>query len=71
MTTLTQAEASALDMGFHSPELNRRTEKQPIFFGTLVSVADGSFAPAVGGVLTSTAPTTMSPTSTRPARSRR
>jgi uncharacterized protein GlcG (DUF336 family) len=41
---------SALGMGFSSREIGRR-EAQPVFFGSLASVADGRFAPAAGGVL--------------------
>lgn len=42
---------SALGMGFSSREIGRRAEIQPVFFGSLASVADGRFAPAAGGVL--------------------
>ena len=41
----------ALGMGFSSRELGVRAERQPVFFGTLASVAEGRFAPAAGGVL--------------------
>ena len=46
---------SALGMGFSSREVARRAEAQPVFFGSLGSVADGRFAPAPGGVLVRTA----------------
>ncbi|HEV7726629.1 MAG: hypothetical protein JWQ26_3540 [Modestobacter sp.] len=45
----------ALGMGFSSRELGRRAEQQPVFFGSLASVADGRLAPAAGGVLVRTA----------------
>lgn len=45
----------ALGMGFSSRELGRRAELQPVFFGSLASVADGRLAPAAGGVLVRTA----------------
>ena len=41
----------ALGMGFSSREIGRRAEAQPVFFGTLATVAEGRLAPAAGGVL--------------------
>jgi uncharacterized protein GlcG (DUF336 family) len=41
----------ALGMGFGSRELAERSTKNPIFFGSLVTVAQGRFVPVPGGVL--------------------
>src|ERR1700754_293290 len=41
----------ALGMGFGSRELAERSTKNPIFFGSLVTVAQGRFVPVAGGVL--------------------
>lgn len=41
----------AVGMGLNSRELARRTDMQPIFFGSLAGITDGRFAPAPGGVL--------------------
>ncbi len=41
----------ALGMGFGSRELAERSGKNPIFFGSLVTVAQGRFVPVAGGVL--------------------
>jgi len=41
----------ALGMGLSSREIGRRAEKQPVFFTTLASIAQGRLAPAAGGVL--------------------
>ncbi len=49
---IAQAKAwTAIGMGVSSREVGRRAESQPVFFGSLASVADGRFAPAAGGVL--------------------
>lgn len=41
----------SLGMGFNSRELARRAEHQPLFFGSLSTIADGRLALAAGGVL--------------------
>lgn len=41
----------ALGMGLSSRELGVRAEKQPTFFASLTSIADGRLAVAAGGVL--------------------
>jgi uncharacterized protein GlcG (DUF336 family) len=41
----------AVGMGLNSRELARRSEMQPVFFGSLAGVTEGRFAPAPGGVL--------------------
>ena len=41
----------AVGMGLNSRELARRSDMQPIFFGSLASITEGRFAPAPGGVL--------------------